>query len=184
MSYTEIFAFKNGKSKLAEEVNNAFRGAMAIWGEMEKQHLSPIYASWDATKQISRASSMDQGKMKEIWNMASDKNIPLDERLVLSTTFDKVLVKRENLPRLIEAFKNFENTYKEKTSLPEQTSILEAFLDDEDVMAVGWNQTSVNGDNWNNFGGYDEDEGEPIPYDINSMSEHWFLFDDFKDEIN
>jgi len=50
------------------------------------------------------------------------------------------------------------------TNLKEQADGLRAFYADENISAVGWNQTSVNGDDWSNFGGYEEDEdGEETP---------------------
>jgi len=179
MSYTELVGFKEGKPELSEEIRNAFRGAMAIWTILDETHLPPYYASWDPDKRISRASAMmDPNAIKEVWALANDEKVPIDERLVLGTTFDKVLVKRENLPRLIEAFKNFEKKYPDQSSISEQTVILETFFEDENVMAVGWNQTSVSDDAWSVY-----EEDEQIPYDINTMEGHWFLFENFKEEI-
>lgn len=184
MSYTEIYGFKKGKSDFTEEIKNAFRGAMAVWNIMDEKYLPPYYSSWDPTEKISRASAIfDKNAMKEIWALANNKDVPLDERLVMATTFDKVLVKRENLPRLIEAFRAFDKTYEGKSSIGEQADILESFLEVEDMDTVGWNQTSVNGDTWDNFGGLDEETEEYLPYDINTMEDHWFLFDDYKEEL-
>jgi hypothetical protein len=49
-------------------------------------------------------------------------------------------------------------------------------LNDENCIAVGFNQTSVNGDTWTNFGGYDEEKEEYIPYNILTGNKHWELF--------
>lgn len=180
MSYTEIVAFKNGKACDVKEIQNAWRGAMSVWMLMDESHLPPYYASWDPAKKVSRASAMmDPNAMKQVWELANNENVPIDERLVMGTTFDKALVKRENLTRLIEAFKNFDKTYPDKSSMLEQSEILESFLEDEEIDVVGWNQTSVSENPWFTW---NEDKEEYVPYDINTMEEHWFLMDDFKEE--
>jgi hypothetical protein len=184
MSYTEIFGFKNGKVAVQEEIKNSFRGAMAVWTILDKTYLPPYYAKWDPTKPMSRASAMfDQDAMKEVWGLANDKKVPIDERLVMASTFDKVLVKHENLPKLIEAFRNFDEAYPEQSSIGEQADILQALYDDEEIDAVGWNQTSVNGDHWGNIGDYDEETEEYDSYDHINQTDHWWLFDDYMEEF-
>lgn len=187
MSYTEIYSFdKEGNASQAAEIRNAFRGGMAIWKHMEEKHLPPYRPSYvpafvtdDKVEEFLRykpsrcTSIMDDGAMKEIWSLADNMNIPENERIVLFTTFDKCLVKKEDLPAVISAFRNFDA----ETSLPEQADALEQLLRDEDCIAVGWNQTSVNGDTWENFG-YNEEEEENIPYNCLSGEEHYWLFDE------
>ena len=53
-------------------------------------------------------------------------------------------------------------------------------LSSDNCIAVGWNQTSVNGDTWKNYGGYDEEKDECIPYNCLTMNKHWYLFDEEK----
>lgn len=186
MSYTELYAFdKTGKAKLFDTVHNAWRGAMVVWGIMEKRHL-PLYIpdfvkqSWwyhsgmeenEIIRQLktscrspilkefgdkpSRLTLPDSESMKEIWNLADNKDVPIIERVVMYTTFDGALVKRENFLEVIKAFRKFGG----ETSLPEQADILERMLAQNDIIAAGWNQTSANGDTWGNNGGYDESTG-------------------------
>ena len=77
------------------------------------------------------------------------------------------------MPKLISAFKEFEGN----TSLKEQADIIEEMMKDENCIAVGFNQTSVNGDTWLNFGGYNEENDEPISYNILTGNKHWELFE-------
>ena len=46
---------------------------------------------------------------------------------------------------------------------------------------VGWNQTSVNCDTWEGYS-YDEDKDETIPYNCLKQDEHYWLFDELKEE--
>lgn len=118
---------------------------------------------------------MITNEMQEVWDLIKDDRITEYEKICMKSTFDNVLVKKENLPKLIEAFRNFEG----QSSLPEQADlILEELKIDDTFLAIGWNQTSVNGDNWENFGDYNEETELYEPYNINTMDRHWFLFDD------
>lgn len=98
------------------------------------------------------------------------------DRICLFTTFDNCLVKKDDIPKVIEVFRLF----KGETSLKEQADILEQMYVDDDCIAVGWNQTSVNGDTWVNLGGYDEDNDESIPYNCLTGTKHYWLFDEMK----
>lgn len=95
-------------------------------------------------------------------------------KVALASTFDNVIIKKENMPKLISAFREFRG----ETSIKEQADIIEKMLNDENCIAVGFNQTSVNDDTWTNFGGYDEEKDEEIPYNILTGERHWELFSD------
>lgn len=191
MSSTEIFCFdKNGDAAYRGAIPNAWRGAMAIWCELEERYLPqfrpasvPSYIPDDQIERVlhykpRRATWVRFGKdelepAQEIWDLYRDARLPEHEKIVLGTTFDHVLVKKEHLPRIIEAFEKFDGV----TSLAEQAEILKKMYADPDCTAVGWNQTSVIGDHWLNAGGVDED-GDDIPYNYRIMEQHWWLFDD------
>lgn len=191
MSYTEIFGFnKDGNAYLASEIKNAFRGAMSIWQILEQRYLPQYRPSYvpeyipDSELETychykpSRCSAFNDGNaMKEIWNLADDEKVSITDRICLFTTLDKILVKKEDLEKVINAFEDFEG----ETSLKEQAEILEGLLKDDDCIAVGWNQTSVNCDTWEGYS-YDEDKDETIPYNCLKQSEHYWLFDAFKEE--
>ena len=195
MSCTEIYSFdNNGNAHLYGSVANAWRGAMAVWTEMESRYLPlfiPEYVkacNWyedgmgyeDIVPILgytpSRLSPVFHGKSHEdeIWKLADDPNVPYHDRIVLASTFDNILVKKEDLPKLIEFFKGFGG----ETSLPEQAEILQKAYDDPDVIAVGFNQTSVNADTWTNAGGRDPETDEWLPYNCLTMDKHTWLFDE------
>lgn len=195
MSYTEIIAFHKdtGTPYMEEEIKNSWRGAMNVWSEIEKRYLPEFIPDYykelgcktaeDIRRRYgftpTRTSSIDTSAMQEIWDLVNDKKLTLDERITLCTTFDKCLVKRENIQMVIDAFRNFNGD--ENCSLNEQADILEEFLKDENCMAVGWNQTSVNCCIWTCFE-YDEENEEEIPYNCITGDYHFWL--EFIDDEN
>ena len=199
MSYTEIYAFdKTGLPRLYGEVHNSWRGAIAVWKIIEDRHLPPFvpeyvkFCNWycpgmtpEEIKQLlgykpSRATCYDgkEEPAREIWNLVDNPEVPEHEKIVLHTTFDDCLVRAENLPAVIAAFRQFEG----ETSLKEQADILQKAADDPEIIAVGWNQTSVNGDSWYNGGGYDEEAEESLPYNCLTGDKHYWLFDELRKE--
>lgn len=165
MSTTEIYVFKkDGFAEFYGEVQNSFRGAPLLWKLLEEKYLPPIFGP--SGERMYRTYSLE---VNEVWQLANDPRITIEDKIALVTTFDKCLVKIEHIPEVIKAFKLFIDT-----SLPEQANILQAILEEEDVVAVGWNQTSVNGDTWESYH-YDEDLEENIPYNCLTEENHFWL---------
>lgn len=190
MSYTEIYGFNaNGYAYHLSDVHNAFRGAMAIWRFLEDKYLPPYIPQYLRNIGITdpnecerhlhykptRCTSMEDEPTREIWNLVDRQDVSEDERICLFTTFDHCLVKREDIPKVVNAFRAFEG----QTSLKEQAEILEKAYSDENCIAIGWNQTSVNGDTWANYD-YDEGTDESIPYNCLTGNGHYWLFDELK----
>jgi hypothetical protein len=179
MSYTEIYAFgKNGKVVDSRDIRNAWRGAMAVWRILEKKYLpslqKPIWAGInDKEDYWSRTSDFTGHGLKEIWSLADDKRLIKNEKIVLLSTFDKVLIKKENIKIVIKAFKAFN----ENTNLNEQAEAIEELLKSNKIIAIGFNQTSVNGDTWENYN-YNEKKEESSSYNCLKQKDHWWLFDD------
>lgn len=203
MSCTEIYAFDQaGFPHLYGEVYNSWRGAMAVWHIMEERHLPPFVpwyvksCNWYhpdmAPEEVERRIGYKPSRAlcyggkeepaREIWNLVDSPDIPEHEKIVLYTTFDHCLVRAENLPAVIAAFRAFEGAdHQGETNLGEQANILEEISRDPEVIAVGWNQTSVNADTWSSIGGYDSVKDEPIPYNCLTGDAHYWLFDDLKE---
>jgi len=188
MSYTEIVGFdKEGEAYIVAAISNSWRGASAIWSILEEKYLPPYRPDY-VPKEIpdekveewcrykpSRNCCMKIEPMHEIWDLVDSKDVLESERIVLFTTFDKCLVKKENLEKTIRAFRDFDG----ETSLTEQADVLEKMLNDENCIAVGWNQTSVSTNQWTNHS-YDEESGDSIPYNCLTGKVHYWLFDEFK----
>ena len=193
MSYTEIFAFnKDGLCCEEYAIKNAWAGAMAVWGILEEKYLPPYRPRY-----VPEGMSMDEFAQRfgfkpsrlsiglaterenpaiEIWNLFENKAVSLNNRIVLGTTFDHVLVRRAEIVKVIDAFRSFAG----KTNLKEQADILNEIMKNEEISAVGWNQTSVNADTWMTAGGLsDNDEGR-LPYNYQKQDDHWWLFDELE----
>ena len=192
MSCVEIFKFTAaGTADSMCEVRNSWRFAMAVWHALEEKYLPPYrpfyvpdwvpVGSEEAFLHYKphrvttvRMSESEPDPMKEIWELYFDDRLSEEEKIVLGTTFDYVLVKAADLPKVIAAYKAFEG----ETNLLEQCKVLEMLQNDAECTAVGWNGTSVCADNWGNYGGYDEESDEMIPYNYLTMDKHWWLFDE------
>lgn len=189
MSSTEIFGFdKIGNAYKAGEVKNAYRGVVAIWRILEEKYLPPYRPSyvpeWVSDDEVENFLHykpsrclviMEENAVQEIWNLVDNKNVSEIDKICLLTTFDRCLVKKENLEKVIRAFNEFEG----ETSLKEQALILQEMLKDENCIAVGWNQTSVNSSIWGNYS-HDEENDIIIPYNCLKQGEHYWLFDELK----
>jgi len=159
MSYTEIYKVnKDGDCEIAGEARNAFKGAMFIWNEFSKEYLGKDFEMFFSQK---------------TWGLQSDPRLSRNERIIMKTTFDNSMVRKANIPILIEAFAEFIVTHP-SDNIKTQIEIFKKLLD-EDILAICWNQTSVNNNPWTE---YKEDTDEQIPYNINGGSKHWFVFDD------
>jgi len=158
MSYTVIYGIKlNGDVVFVSETDNAFRGAMHVWMQLcDKYNIS---------------GSLFEG-FDELWKIADKGILDQFENIVLKSTFDNVVVMKDNIPMLLDAFREYDKMFSGST-LHEQAEIIEKdILINEDMIGVCWNQTSVNGNPWTD--GHDEDD-EEIPYNTSNGAKHWFL---------
>lgn len=159
MSYTEIYAVnQEGTVEFVDEVQNAFRSAMHVWAK-----LSDAYGI---------VGGMFTG-YKELWQKADTGELKDFEDIVLKSTFDRVMVQKEDMPMLIEAFKEYDKHYP-NSSLVEQAEIIEQqILHNDNYLALCWRQTSVSDNLWEV--GYDEENEETIYYNTGTGDKHWFL---------
>lgn len=159
-----------------EKIPNSRRSGFAIWIEIEKRYLPPYvpeYAEGLSAEQfeqqfgskLTRVTSFDHTALKELWNLINNQDIPYEDRVILATTLDGVIVRKEELEQVICAFRNFDAN----TSLPEQADALEKLSKDPDVSAIAWDQNDIVDSHW--F--YDSN-----CYNYNKDHDHWFLFDE------
>ena len=187
MSRTEVYVFReDGFAELYGEVVNAHRGAWMVWTLLEKKYLPsmPKPSRDMPDRYYSRFfySCMDdrgRTKLKEVWRLANaDSPLTDNERMVLISTYDWAITKREDVPKLIADYRNFNVG---ETSLSEQADVLVKMLDDpkyNDVIAVAFNQTSVNTALWE-MG--EDDPARPceqLPYNILNEDKHFYVFED------
>lgn len=174
MSYTTLYLVpENGGIEDYAEYRNAFGSAAYVWSAMAKKYHGEEFL-WLSNEDVRR----------EVWGLSKRADVPDFVRITMMTTFDKVMVKSENLLRVVEAFKEFVKAYppgNSACSLLEQAGDLENLADDPHCYAVCWNQTSV-GEAWPYIyeGDDDDEDDEGRPYDISKDKGHWFLFDQFE----
>lgn len=147
MSYTEIYKVtKSGNTKLFAEIKNSHRGAMSIWNYLEEKYLPPLNRYG---MKISRAISFEKEDIDELWGLQHDNRLSESEKIALLSTFDNVVVLKQDIPRLCKSFREFPGN----TSLHEQADLIEKLINDRHCFAVFWNQTSVNADVPKNISG-------------------------------
>ena len=180
MSYSEIYSFdKKGFAHFYGEVHNANAGSLAVWKLIEEKYLPSIddpywkiitHGDYVSRVFISLCDSKSKA-INEVWNLAeNDSPLTEDERIVMKTTFDKTLVKKEHLPGVIRAYENFEGV----TNLKEQAEILKKALQDPDIIAIGFSISLTDG--WTDRGLPDPDDSdERLPYNIFTQNDHQFL---------
>ncbi len=162
MSYVEIYSVKpNGEVVGAFEVRNAMAGALFIW-----EHLREKYG-------VGSAFNYDP-----LWKLFTDDRMDLADKIVLGLTFDKVIIKRENLPPTVHALQKFISIH----STPTLVGIVDALAklaEDPECMGVCFNHTSVAASYWEKW---DEETDQGRHYDLNADPGHWFLYDELPPE--
>lgn len=165
MSCTEVVAFrkKDGKAEYFGDVGNAWRGGFRVWTIMNDKYLG------------GKANVLFDPR--PIFALYKDAKIDRVDRIVLGATFDTVIVSKDTLEETIKAFREFASK-NEGTSLDEQADMLKDILEDEDYIAVAFNQTSVCENRWIKTS-YDESgEERDESYDCINEKNHFLLIED------
>jgi hypothetical protein len=161
---------------------------MAIWSILEKKYLpslpKPDWAIaadereyWSRTH-VPHFNASKPNPMKEIWDLVHDARLAQNEKIALSSTFDNVLAKVESIGKVLAAFRSFDG----ECSLKEQADLIEKEIkEDPELVAIGWNQTSVNGDTWESEN-LDKETEEYSGYNIETGDRHWFLIEELEEE--
>lgn len=163
MSYTTLYKVpRSGEIEEYATFRNAFQGAFNIWTEVAKSYLGMEYLPAD---------------MEVLWKLSQDHEVIHNDRIVLATTFDYVMIRREHLLVVAEAMDDFCRRY-EPGHLPEQAEKLRELAQDESCYAACWRQTSVT-DMWMVRSGELDEYDDPryLMYDVSEDTDHWFLFD-------
>ena len=160
MSTTEIYAIeKNGDVTPYGSAQNSWLGGMHVWNSLNDKY------------------GFNEGFMfsfKKTWGNFN-KGIYEDyENIVLGSTFDHIIVLKENFEQLLTSFKKYYSVYP-NSNFGQQIEVIETMKADENVIGVAWCQTSVADDLWDFC--YDEEQDEVIPYNIFKGENHWELFD-------
>jgi len=175
VSYTELFPVgADGDIHQVFQISNSWGGGMAVWMALSAKYV-PEYG--DGT------GGMMEG-YKKLFDLLKTDRLNSWERIVLLTTCDGAMVKAENFAKVAEAMETFFAEYKPALEgrvfhLDRQANYLRKLdgeREEKGWRAVGWNQTSVNGNcPW--YGSYDDDENH-TPYNLDKQDTHWWVMDD------
>ena len=120
--------------------------------------------------------------INRLWGLAKDDRLPKHHKIALMTTFDRVMVRRENLGRTADAFELFVEDFppgRRVCSLLKQAGDLRLISHEPVCFAACWQQTSVSMYVWMVRGQETEPGGYDYrPWDVSRDEGHWFLFDD------
>src|SRR5690625_3399276 len=112
------------------------------------------------------------GGFEGLWEMANQGKLNEHECIAVRSTFDNVIVKKEELPMMIDAYLEDDKEFSNSSLLEQVVIITDQLLNNEEMRGVCWNQTSVNSNPWAD---YDEEKDEEVPYNIFEGERHWFL---------
>lgn len=172
MSRTEIFAVRpeDGDLELEAEIQGSYRGAMHIWTTLAVNY--GLVNRGEEGYLMIRAGLMDR-----LWALRDDDRLAWWEKVALISTFDGVVILREDFDRLIEAYGKWAQHTGDPGSIPEQLHYFRLLKDhDRKFRGICFNQTSVCANPWwvNDESGEDE---EGRPFNIDRDTDWWSLFD-------
>lgn len=153
MSSVIIFGFDTkGKSYELSEVDNAWLGGYSIWKFLCEKYLKKPFVLKD---------------VNEVWRLSDSKDITGEERIVLFSTFDRMIVRKSELPILIDALLKFEA---QETNLEKQAvELKEIHENNKDIEFVGFHQNSISCDMWDNCMLFD--------------TKHYYMFDEIENDL-
>jgi hypothetical protein len=149
MSKTEIYAVKENEDLIfIGECRNAFRGAMYVWNDIAKRYFN-----------LESFPHFDEDMQKRVWNAGNENQLTQSEEIVLASTMDRAIVKKENINLLLVALNEYGSKHENSSILEQANLIKERLSDIPDGYSIAWIQTTVC-DGW--FREYDEDSDEYV----------------------
>jgi hypothetical protein len=142
------------------EYRNSHLGARTIWDSLSR------HIGWNG---IAFGSSEEE--MKKFWSLWKLPTVPTFEKIVMLSTFDNVWVKKKNINKLVNAFKEYINTLTDvSTHLPKYIEDIQAA---SDLNGLCWYISSIGEDPWFEW----NEEDDQVGYDFKSGDKHWELFE-------
>lgn len=173
MSRTEVYAVapEGGNIELMGEIQNSYRGAMHVW--------TTLAVNYGLIRRGEEGYLLIRPElMKQLWRFGSDERLAWWERVVLLSTFDRVVILRDDFPRLIEAFSQWTRHTGGDSSIPIQCDLFRRIAQDErPFRGICFNQTSVCENPWWVGGSCEDEEGRP--FNIDRDEDWWSLFDQY-----
>ena len=173
MSQTELYIIKkDGSLKYYKGFGNSHRGASLLWSNLCKKYLTNSYG----------IMMFNDNELEKLWKLDRDPKVPEELRILHISTFDRMMIRKENLQKFIEAIKKVQdNNYFEDLghfdAYPEVFEEIEEIT--PDIIGIAWNQTSVNSGYWDIYEKCPHCKEETIRRDYNIFKDqkHDFLFE-------
>lgn len=167
MSYTELYVLTKDKNYERQDFKNAFRGAMYVWNDIAKR-----YAGFEMFPMFDLEDQM------EVWNY-NNRNPGImsnHEAIVMSSTMDGALVEGNRWKDLSDAFEQYGDEHPNSNFLEQANAIREfvSRLGEDEILAFGWNQTSVN-EPW--CVQYNDETDDMDVYDPHEQSKHFWVYE-------
>lgn len=112
MACTEVYTIRKKDARFVfySEIPFAFTGAPLIWQTMEEKYLPSLFLDDDhrraGFKYYSRFISGGRDKLHEVWALEYDPRLTQQERIVMSTTYDYAVIRKEDLLEVAEAYES------------------------------------------------------------------------------
>lgn len=168
MSYTSMFEIDHdGNCQETKDYSNSWGAAPFVWRSLARKYLNTDW--W-----IEMASAGDR-----LWRLDRNERLPSAERIVLVLTFDRVVVPRDAMYPAAAAIDEFIKAYPPVSGEANHWPQIADDLRDahaRGVRAVCWEQTSVASRIWRI---YDQATEQSRPYNIDTGTEHFLLFDKY-----
>ena len=158
MSETTLYGLddKNSLEALGE-YRNSHLGAPTIWNVLARH--------------LGQDSYMSCAASGELWAVWKRPEIPVFEKIVMLSTYDNAYVSKENIPKLLSAFKEFIKTF------PDANTHIPSYIEDiekaDNLNGVCWWISSIGEDPWFEW----NDEDEEVEYDFKTGDKHWEVFE-------
>lgn len=167
MSYCSLIYFRDGKPFAESEYRNAWGGAAKIWSDLFDAYLkrpSVPYDNW-----LTRCAGNDSS----LWDLAKRRDLPMFERSVHASTFDRAIIRREHFQQFVAHLRDFVSKYPAGDKVCHLLAWADA-IESSDAEAVGFYGTSCSCNPWYRF---DEENDESIPYDLTTGDQHFEVYD-------
>jgi len=199
MSRTELYIIdEKGDVRFKDGFRNSYRGAVMIWSQLVEAHIFKTNKLRCSLIALPCFDDSGLGKYQFLLgDIAYDKNIPIEDRIILVGTFDHCIVKRENIPKYLDALEKYMIKY-DCGNLDDQYKAIKQIYDDakyKNIVGICWNQTSVSCGVWS--APWDKEKEEHIAkthniyqhkhYSLETKEytkENYFLFDIITYEMN
>jgi hypothetical protein len=125
---------------------------MRVWVNLYGAHLKDRIAETKKIYGCEMNTPVSEDDYKAVWGLFKKPNITVYERAILGSTFDQVILEKEHFDRFYEDVMKYAVYYPAGTLIKQAIAIQK--LSKRNVIGVCWNQTSVNGDMYENLKEY------------------------------